>query len=199
MKYVKIILAVVVFLVMSIWTTILYRDAIISWWIVPSVTLAVGAATGLHMWRPWRFITGSDNMWLNLACHAVFTAAFLSFIFFGVNKMLADRSKLHSEKAVVTAHYKQEHDRTRRVRRGRYIPTGEKYYTYSLEIMLRNGEAKTISVPLSRYNNVRNGDSVSVPVCKGLLGVTVLQVDSIKYPAKKKKARRRIPLRRMSN
>ena len=113
--------------------------------------------------------------------------------------MFADRSKLHTEKAVVTAHYKQEHDRTRRVRRGRYIPTGEKYYTYSLEIMLRNGEAKTISVPLSRYNNVRNGDSVSVPVCKGLLGVTVLQVDSIKYPAKKKKARRRIPMRRMTN
>lgn len=197
MKYVKIILVIVVLLVMAGWTTILYRDAVISWWIVPSVTLAVGVATGLHLWRPWRYITGRDSMWLNLACHTVFTAVVLTFIFFGINNMLADRSTLHTEKAVVTAHYKHEHDRTRRVRRGRYVPTGEKYYTYSLEIKLSDGDVKTVTVPLSRYNNVRNGDSVSVPVCRGLLGVTVLQVDSIKYPTKKRKGR--IPKRRTAS
>lgn len=48
---VKIAVAVLVVLVMSVWSMILYSDAFIDWWIVPAVTLGVGIATAIHMWN----------------------------------------------------------------------------------------------------------------------------------------------------
>ena len=39
---VKIAVAVLAVLVMSVWSMILYSDAFIDWWIVPAVTLGVG-------------------------------------------------------------------------------------------------------------------------------------------------------------
>lgn len=48
---VKIAVAVLAVLVMSVWSMILYSDAFIDWWIVPAVTLGVGIATAIHMWK----------------------------------------------------------------------------------------------------------------------------------------------------
>lgn len=188
MKYVRIILAVVVLLATVGWTMVLYRDTVIEWWIVPAVTLTVGAATGLHMWRMWRWLTCDDGKWLNYACHTVIAAVFLSWMFFAANNLLADRSSERIESGVVEGHYREERRKTRRVGR-RYVASGEIYYVYKLRIVLDNGESKFITVDTRRYSHVHNGDSVSVPIKDGLLGITVIQTDSLQFIRKKTRNR----------
>lgn len=189
MKYVRIVLAVVVLLAIVGWTMMLYKDAVIEWWIVPAVTLVVGAATGLHMWRMWRWLTGDDGKWLNYACHVVVTAIMLSWMFFAANDLLADRSTERLESGVVKGHYREERRKTRRVGR-RYVATGEKYYVYKLRIELESGESKFITVNTQRYSRVHNGDSLTVPVMDGLLGITVIHTDSIKFKTRPKARRK---------
>ena len=191
MRYVLIGLTVLTLLVMSGWAMLLYSGAVIDWWIVPAVAFAVGLATGLHLWRMWRYLTGSQSMAFNYVCHAVFTAALLSFIFFLLNDTFSDRDTAHTERGVVTAHFKEERHRTRRVGR-RYVATGEKYYVYSLRVNLADTDPKIISVNYDRYRNVRDGDSVSVPVRTGLFGIKILDVNSMEFqthPKVKKKSR----------
>ena len=103
-------------LVMSGWAMLLYSGAVIDWWIVPAVAFAVGLATGLHLWRMWRYLTGSQSMTFNYVCHAVFTAALLSFIFFLLNDTFSDRDTAHNERGVVTAHAGSDADMWLRVR-----------------------------------------------------------------------------------
>lgn len=191
MRYVRISLLVLTMLALSGWTAALYSDAVIDWWLVPAAALAVGLATGLHMWRIWRCVTGSQTMALNYVCHAVVTGVTLSFLFFFVNDAFSDRATEHTERGVVTAHFREERHRTRRVGR-RYVASGEKYYVYRLEVRLPSTGPKIISVTYDRYRNVRDGDSVSVPVREGWLGVTLLDVDSMKFqthPKVRKKSR----------
>ena len=190
-RYFLITLLVMMFVVMSVWAMILYSHAMIAWWIIPTVGLGIGLASGLHMWRLWRRVTDTHGMAWNYLCHSVFTAAFVSWIFFALNNMLADRDTERVVSGVVDGHFREERHRTRRVGR-RYIANGEKYYVYKLEVQLEDGQKKMLDVPYSRYNNVRNGDSISVPVLDGLLGVTVMETDSLKYhtrPKAKRKSR----------
>lgn len=182
MRYVWISLLVLVMLALSGWTVMLYSDAVIDWWLVPAVALAVGLATGLHMWRIWRRITGSQTMALNYVCHSVVVTVILSFLFFFVNDEFSDRDSEHTECGLVTGHFREERHRTRRVGR-RYVATGEKYYVYRLQVKLPSTDPKMISVTYDRYRNVRDGDSVTVPVRDGFLGVTLLEVDSMKFQA----------------
>lgn len=180
MRYVLIAVIVLALLAMGGWAAMLYADAVIDWWIVPSVALAVGLATGLNMWRIWRPVTGSQTMALNYVCHAVVMAVTLSFLFYFVNDTFSDRGASHTERGVVTGHFREERHRTRRVGR-RYVATGEKYYVYSLKVKVPSAEPKLISVNYDRYKAVRDGDSVTVPVREGFLGVTLLEVDSMKF------------------
>lgn len=191
MRYVWISLLVLTMLALSGWAVALYSDAVIDWWLVPSAALAVGLATGLHMWSIWRRVTGSQSMALNYICHAVVTGIVISFLFFFINDEFSDRDGEHTEQGVVTGHFREERHRTRRVGR-RYVATGEKYYVYRLEVKLPSTDPKMISVTYDRYKSVRDGDSVSVPVRKGWLGVTLLDVDSMKFqthPKVRKKSR----------
>lgn len=180
MKYVWIVLTVVVMIALVVWSMILYTDTVIEWWIVPAVTLAVGLATGLHMWRWWRWLTREDAMWLNYMCHAVCTAIVLTFAFFALNTMPVDRTAARPEPGVVKEHYREERRKTRRVGR-RYVASGEKYYIYKLLIELADGQTKLVTVDNGRYRQVHNGDSLTVPVADGLLGLTVIETDSIKF------------------
>ena len=190
LRGVRIGVGVLVLMVLIGWSMLLYRDAVIEWWIVPAVTLAVGLATGLHMWRLWRRLTGDDGRWWNYGCHVVFTVAGLTFAFFALNNMLADREGEHVEHGVVAGHFREERRKTRRVGR-RYVATGEKYYVYKLKIELENGAEKFVQMDEGRYRRVHDGDSVSVPVMRGLLGVTVMETDSLKIKTSARGRRRR--------
>ena len=81
---VKIAVAVLAVLVMSVWSMILYSDAFIDWWIVPAVTLGVGIANAVNMGEWGVSLPGSEIGVFNGVCHSGFSAVLLSFAFFAL-------------------------------------------------------------------------------------------------------------------
>ncbi|WP_286528806.1 hypothetical protein [Duncaniella freteri] len=177
---VKIAVAVLAVLVMSVWSMILYSDAFIDWWIVPAVTLGVGIATAIHMWKWWIPLTWSESGLFNGMCHSVFAAVLLTFAFFALNNMLADSASERADTAVVTGHFREEHHRHRRVGR-RYVANGEVYYTYKLQLKLSDGRTKFVEMPLKNYRRIHDGDSASVVLRDGLFGVPVFDHKALEF------------------
>ena len=64
--------------------------------------------------------------------------------------------------------------RTRRVGRNRMAP-GEPYKVYYLDLRLPDGRLKEMSATLGQYNRRHKGDTVALPVERGLFGVPVIK------------------------
>ncbi|MDE6371718.1 MAG: hypothetical protein K2K92_09560 [Duncaniella sp.] len=186
MRYVKIGLAVLVMLMLTGRTMMLYYNAVIAWWIVPAVATALALALSLHTWRGFRWLTGLRSMLPNYLCSVAVLSIFTSFLFFEVNSLLSRSDTERTEPGIVTAHVREERHRTRRVGR-RYVTNGEKYYEYNLLITLDDGSSKLIRVSNSRYRNIKNGDSLTVPVREGGLGVAIMRIDSLRFITHPKK------------
>lgn len=180
MRYLKIGLAVLLLLVLTGRSMMLYYNAVIDWWIVPAVATALALALSLHTWRGFRWLTGLGSMLPNYLCSTAALSIFTTFLFFEANSLFSRSDTERTEPGVVTAHVREERHRTRRVGR-RYVANGEKYYEYNLLITLDDGSSKLIRVNNARYRNIKNGDSLTVPVREGGLGIAIMRIDSLKF------------------
>jgi len=104
----------------------------------------------------------------------VFFTVFLSGLLIGLNFMLTDFSSLPEVKAEVVDKYSETHYRSRRVGRNRYT-RGEPYKVYYLDLRLPDGRLKEMSATLGQYNRRHKGDTVALPVERGLFGVPVIK------------------------
>ena len=75
---------------------------------------------------------------------------------------------------MVERKYYTTHQRTRRVRKGRYIPTGETYRTYYADIRLDNGHLVTTSITTGNVHKVRVGQHLDMKVSRGTFGIPVV-------------------------
>ncbi|MDE6310436.1 MAG: hypothetical protein K2L96_01290 [Muribaculaceae bacterium] len=66
--------------------------------------------------------------------------------------------------------YKTTHQHTRRVGR-HYTTTGSVYYRYHADVRLRDGKVKEYPLTLNRYRKLHKGDSLSIEIHHGLLGM----------------------------
>lgn len=153
---------------------VMWRNALVEWWI-PSVICIVSAlVSGVMIHRHWSVLTGSDSRLLNYICHVVAAVGLFAVLFFAINSFFADRSSLHTERVGVSAKYTEEGYHTRRVGR-HYTRRGEKYTNYYIELVFADGRTKRVSVDNRRYNRTRNGDSLSVELEQGALGIPVIR------------------------
>ena len=95
------------------------------------------------------------------------------FAILGSNYYCADPDTTHSVNAVVESRYSKERQRTRRIHRRVYY-TGQTYRVYYMLLRFDNGRTKGRQISLRRYNSIRKGQVIKMPVSRGLLGMPVI-------------------------
>lgn len=152
-----------------------YGKTLASVWIGAGVAFVVASAMAPLFIPLWHRLTGSIKTWICLLCHYAFAGSLVFMLVFGFNYWCSDASSASYVKAEISSKYRKEHNRTRRVGRGRMIYTGEKWYSYFLTLTLPDGRTKDIEVPLSTYNRKSTGAIVEIETQRGLFGMDVIK------------------------
>lgn len=143
--------------------------------VAPLLASMVGAAALFPLFRRlWGRIAGRAAAWIGLVCHIVAVTGLLAATFYLLNYCLAPQESRHSEAAVVERRYTETHYRSKRVGRNRYV-RGEPYDTYHIEVRLPSGWTRPLEVNLRSYRGYREGDTVQIPVARGMLGFPVIK------------------------
>lgn len=95
-------------------------------WIVATVCTVLSVPIAWLFSQRFRGIINFRNMPLRVATWVILTAPILTGTFYCINSAGVLADKATTVPAVVERKYYTTHQRTRRVRKGRYIPTGEK-------------------------------------------------------------------------
>lgn len=152
--------------------------------------LIIAVGSGKFMWKAWKGITDSDNVWLNFGLHTVTVASLVIGAFFIGNYFLGDRNAVTYQDVAITKIYREQHYKTRRISRKVY-GRGAPYWVYMADIELRGGDIKTLRLTKKRYDILSKGDTLGLAVRNGYFGSTVIDTDKIIYPKKEKKSRKK--------
>lgn len=147
------------------------------WWEIAGACAVVAVVSGVFVYRKWSVVTSSNNRFVNFSAHVVAGTGLALLLSMGINFIPAPWAQAHTETVAVVRTYKSEHNKTRRVRRNTYAPTGEKYYRYHAVVRMSGGTIKTLDIPRSRYNALRNADSMSVIVRSGFVGIPMVRAE----------------------
>lgn len=141
----------------------------------------VAVASVVIAYIPARLLAARDseiialkNYALRIAVWTVLIAPVLTGLFYSVNYWGADEDKSTKVTAVVERKYHETRQRTRRVRKGRYVPTGETYNVYYADIRLSDGHLVTVPLTGSKVTQVRKGRELEVEVTPGAFGIPVV-------------------------
>lgn len=147
-----------------------------------SVVFFVAAATALPAAPLWGKLTGWSSMAANALVHAVALFLVLSALVLSVNYFAADKEGFSTELALIESRVRKTEYKSRRVSR-RVYTRGEPYYVYELELRFADPGysacSKRVRVPKRQYDALRQGDTVSVAVGRGALGMPVFDDSTI--------------------
>lgn len=143
-------------------------------WIVAVASLVIAFPVS-------RLLAGRDQTIIAIKSYPIRIAVWIILIapvvdgtFYAVNYWGADEDSSIKVTAVVERKYHETRQRTRRVRKGRYVPTGETYNVYYADIRLSDGHLVTVPLTGSKVAQVRKGRSLEVDVTSGAFGVPVV-------------------------
>lgn len=141
----------------------------------------VAVASVVTAFIPARFLAARcpevialKNYPLRIAVWTVLLASVVTGTFYSVNYCGADEDDSVKVAAVVERKYHETRQRTRRVGRGRYVPTGETYNVYYADIRLSDGHLVTVPLTGNKVVQVRKGVALELDVTPGALGVPVV-------------------------
>lgn len=150
---------------------------------------AVGCATGIFVAPRLSRLTGIGNRVVNYVGYvAAFTVAVGGTVLI-VNDLAADTESFREEKAVVERRIVKTRHRSHRTGRHSYS-SGTPYKVYYLEVRLPGGESIELQPAYKEYVKASEGDTATVRVGRGALGMKMVDPRTFRLP-KKKKARRR--------
>lgn len=124
-------------------------------------------------------IIGFRRLILRILTWIILMSSILIGSFYCINYIGADSKSGTYHPAVVERKYYETRNRTRRVRHGRYINTGETYRIYYADIRLDNGHLTTIPLTGSDIARAYPGQPLTVMVCDGTFGVPVVITKNI--------------------
>lgn len=175
---------------------LMLRDSLTPRWIPVCIALLVTVPLALPLRGVWKWITGSDNVALNMASHVLFIFPLLLCSALVVN--YACGSPTGSIDACVEKVYRQTRYRSKRVGRRTYT-RGQPYQVYCLEVRTDNGTTRDLDISRKIYNQVCKGDTIHLDVLTGPLGIRMLDTSHPHLPEKimtRQKETRREKMRR---
>lgn len=142
-----------------------------AWWIPVSIVLVITVALALPLRRMWQWIIGKSNVALILLCHILFTGPLLLCAALTINLATSGKNVQPTE-AVVERVYTETRYRTKRLSRKVYT-RGAPYTVYRVEVHFPEGEKRHFDIKRQLFARLTKGDTISVDVSKGALGMKV--------------------------
>lgn len=141
--------------------------------VVAAFPAAMACAARSKRIIPFRQLAMRCGAWL------VIISPIMAGTFYGLNYVGRDTDDAIAVPAVVERKYYETRNRTRRVGRGRYAPTGEKYQVYYADIRLEGGHLTTVPLSGSDVLRVKAGQHLTATVATGAFGVPVVVTKDI--------------------
>lgn len=147
--------------------------------LVSPVAVAIGCAAVSAAIYPlagklWQRILSVSGHVLPILCHLVVVTGIVMALFYLLNFIFAAKDTLHKEAAVVENKYTETRYQSKRISRNRYV-RGDPYPVYYIDVSLPGGWRKPMQIDLKKYNKIRQGDTLQIPVACGLFGVSVMK------------------------
>lgn len=143
-------------------------------WIVIIVSAVISFPISILCARKATKIISLKSLPLRVAAWMALWIPILAGNFYGINFMGADKDKAAVIQATVERKYHETRKRTRRVGRGRYVPTGETYQVYYADIRLADGHLVTVPLTGGKILRVHKGQKLEVKETSGTLGIPVV-------------------------
>lgn len=145
-------------------------------WMLFSLIFLGSAVSAIPAARLWRTITGWESVVWNALLHIVALSALLSAVILSVNYFCARNENFISEKVIVEEKIRKTEYTSRRISR-RVYTRGNPYYVYEVELRFLSpdfaGKDKTVRISKKLYDSVRRGDTATVSLGHGALGMPV--------------------------
>lgn len=152
----------------------IYSDTIVEWYIPWGISLVLALLSWFLFRGMYIRLCPDTHVLLCLFGHLVAATGLWLMIVLGLNSRCADRSTTHTEQATVVGHFREKHYRSQRVSR-RVYRRGTPYYEYVVRLQFPSGKEKDFKLSLEKYNRLRNGMTIEVPVSRGFLGFPVVE------------------------
>lgn len=157
----------------------LRKQTFVSAAIVVSMSLLLAIVLAWLISRKDRTVIAIKNNSLRAAVWAIVMAPILTGAFYTVNYCGANDEDSQKMAAVVERKYYETRQRTRRVRKGRYVSTGETYQVHYADIRLSDGHLITVPLTGEKVLRVRKGQQLDVKVSSGTFGIPVAIIKNI--------------------
>lgn len=157
-------------------------------WIVWTVSGALAAALGLHTWRLWCGILGSDRMWFNylvnlVALTGIFCGGFYAINYWGRGTIVEDTTTCYTIERTAAE------TRQRPKRTGRRVTGHETYKVYKAYYTMADSTRHAVTLNVGEYARTRPGDKVDVTVSTGFFGLKMISEQKIIHTPRKKMRR----------
>ena len=138
----------------------------------------ISLVTGVVMANRWEKITRIRHYILNFGIHVVVFGLILSFMVLLINYTTAGLSKVPPTEVTVEKKMTKTRYRSKRVGRRSYT-RGEPYNVYFLELDIPERGEHSFQVSKSVYSSVKKGESATIKISRGALGMSVIDPNSI--------------------
>lgn len=146
-------------------------------WIPLVITLAITLPLALPLRPVWRWLTGSENVAINILCHIVAIWPLILSIALLVNKC-NPREPEREIDVTIERLYRETRYKTRRVSR-RVYARGAPYYVYCAELNLPGDKQRDFDIKKKYYDRLMKGDTVGIITYKGILGMQIINASSL--------------------
>lgn len=143
-------------------------------WIVIIVSAVISFPISILCARKATKMISLKCLSLRVAAWMALWIPILTGNFYGINFMGADKDKAAVIQATVERKYHETRKRSRRVGRGRYVPTGETYQVYYADIRLADGHMVTVPLTGSKIPRVHKCQKLEVKETSGTFGIPVV-------------------------
>lgn len=162
-------------------------------WLFFSLVFLASAASAIPAARLWRAVTGWESVIWNALLHVVALSALISGVILSVNYFCARSENFIAEKVIVEQKIRKTEYTSRRISR-RVYTRGNPYYVYEVELRFVSPDfasrEKTVRIPKKQYDAVHRGDTATVALGRGALGMPVFNDRTLTPLHPRKKTRK---------
>lgn len=149
-------------------------------WIVCAICLAIAIVLSILLANKDMTVIPFKNYPLRLVSWILLLFSIFTGAFYVVNYIGADDNNSTPTTATVERRYYKTRHRTKRIRRGRYAPTGETYKDHYADLRLEDGHLVTIYLSATQARRLKKGQRLEAHVSPGAFGIPVVLRQTIR-------------------